>query len=58
MGKNKNYITVNNDSYKRRKGSGAVSKKNNKKNLQNPSQHQVRQMEFLLYTFNRYRKWP
>ena len=39
--------TVNKERNKIRKGAGAVSKKNNKKNLQNPSQNQVRQMNFL-----------
>ena len=38
---------VNKESNKRRKGAGAVSKKYNKKNLQNPIQNQVRQMNFL-----------
>ena len=35
-------FTVNKERNKRRKGAGAVSSKYNKKNLQNPSQHQVR----------------
>ena len=44
--------TVNKESNKRRKGAGAVSKKDNKKNLQRPSQHKVKQANFLLQMVN------
>ena len=42
------FNTVNKERNKRRKGAGAVNKKDNKKKLQNPSHNQVIQMEFLL----------
>ena len=48
--------TVNKERNKRSKGSGYVSKKFNKKNIQNPIQNQVIQMRFLLQTVNRLRK--
>ena len=57
MGGGKNYITVNKERNKIRKGSGAVSKKDNKKSLQNPSQNQVRQMWFLLQMVNGHQRW-
>ena len=44
VGGKKKSINVNKERNKIRKGSGAVSKKYNKKSLQNPSHHQVRQM--------------
>ena len=56
LGRNKKSITVNKERNKRRKGSGAVSKKYIKKNMQKPSQHQVIQMKFLLQMVNRHRK--
>ena len=48
----KDYITVNRERNKRRKGSDSVSKKDNKKNLQNLSQHKVRQMNFIFHMVN------
>ena len=48
MGVNKQYITVNKERNKRRKSSGAMSKKDNNKNIQNSRQHQVIHMKFLL----------
>ena len=54
---NKRYITVNKERNQTRKGSGAVIKKDNNKNLQNPSQHQVRKMKFLLQMVNQHQKW-
>ena len=52
MGVMKQSITVNKESNKIRKGSGATSKKDNKKKMQNSIQHQVRQMKFLLQMVN------
>ena len=43
---------VNKERNKRSKGDGAVSKKDNKKNLQKPSQHQVIQMNYFLQIVN------
>ena len=57
MGLKKQAITADKERNKRRKGSGAMSKKDNKKNMQKSSQHQVRQMKFLLQMVNRHRKW-
>ena len=57
MGVKKQAITANKERNKRRKVSGAKSKEDNKKNMQNSSQHQVRQMQFLLQMMNRNRKW-
>ena len=42
VGGKKNSIAVNKERNKRRYGTGAVIKKDNKKNLQNCNQHQVR----------------
>ena len=52
MGLKKQAITADKERNKRRKGSGAMSKKDNKKNMQKSSQHQVRQMKFLLQMVN------
>ena len=57
MGVNKSSITANKESNKSRKGYGAVSKKDNKKNMQKPSQHQVIQAKFLLQMVNQHQKW-
>ena len=43
---------VNKESNKIMKGAGSVSKKIIRKNMQNPSQNQVRQMNFLLQMEN------
>ena len=47
-----NSNTFNKESNKRSKGTGAVSKKDNNKNLQNPIQNQVKQMNFLIQVVN------
>ena len=48
--------TVNKEINKRRKGAGAVSKNDNEKKMQNSSQHQVRQIKFLLHMVNSRKK--
>ena len=52
VGGKKKFNNVNKERNKIRKGSGIVSKKDNKKNLQNQIQHQVRLMKFLLQILN------
>ena len=47
-----NSNTVNKERNKIRKNVGDISKKDNKNNMQNPSQHEVRHKNFLLKMVN------